>query len=351
MNTYRYDIEQRKAWVLDKWTRMKTVRQICQEAFISRATLYNWLEEFKDDKELLKKAEHFRNPKPKKVVKSSRPELISQVSTESIEHYKMLVSAIGGIDYDRVFSKKIVAVLIKRFTLSVKQACAIVGMDEEAYGYKPRKPEVEDYLVYEALVLKVRENRTIGFDELYEQVLNEHPDWTRKQMKRVYRDGMIYLERNRKKGGAVVSSIEIDNVSLQENKIVVPKKQLVGGAWKLNFIEIGDHKYVLYLLNSEDGSGLNAVEISDLSLEVILNFLNQCLLEHGQPKKLVVFGLPEFSAREITKWVWEHKMALMTLSLQKPENQMAFEEEQQKIKALFLSKQSQSVNEIIESLS
>lgn len=351
MNTYRYNAEQRKAWVLDKWTRLKTVRQICQEAFISRATLYNWLEEFKDDKELLKKAEHFRDPKPKKVVKSSRPELISQVSTESIEHYKMLVSAIGGIDYDRVFSKKIVAVLIKRFTLSVKQACAIVGMDEDTYGYKPRKPEAEDYLVYEALVNKVRENRTIGFDELYEIEMQEHPDWTRKQMKRVYRDGMIYLERNRKKGGTIVSNTIVQNVSIEEEIKIVPKRQLVGGIWKLNFVSLDQNKHVLYLLNADDGTGLNAIEIDNVSLDSILNFLNQCLLQHGQPKKLVVFGLPEFSAREITKWVWEHKMALMTLSLQKPENQMAFEEEQQKIKALFLSKQSQSVNEIIESLS
>ena len=194
MNTYRYDEEKRKQWVRDKIARAKTVKQICREASISRATLYNWIDEFKHLEQEIKANDE---EDPRTSGKTSRPELLQRTAHEIAERYRMLVSAIAGLDTNKTFSKRLVAMLIKRYTLTVSQACAIVGIDESLYGYKPRKPEVEDYIVYEALIKLIHEDRTRDFETCYELLLKAHSDWTRKQIKRVYRDGMVYLERQR----------------------------------------------------------------------------------------------------------------------------------------------------------
>src|SRR5690606_14148965 len=128
MNTYRYDEEKRKQWVKYKITGAQTVKQICREALISRATLYNWLDEFKHlEAELTGKND---DAEVSSIKKASRPELLQKASPEAGERYRMLVSAISGIATNKVFSKKLVALLVKRFTLTVPQACAVVGIDE-----------------------------------------------------------------------------------------------------------------------------------------------------------------------------------------------------------------------------
>lgn len=330
MNIHRYDTEKRRNWVLDKITRAKTVRQICQEAYISRATLYNWIEEFESDPELKVQAEQYRTPSPKKVEKVSRPDLLNSVNAETGEKYRMLVSAIESIDHSKAISKKLAAVLIKRFTLSVSQACAIVGLDESAYGYKPRKPEVEDYIVYEGLVNLIREDRSRSFDQLYDLLLEKNPDWTRKQIKRVYRDGMVYLERTRKKKTAE-DGVQTLAVPAVEPLVTLPKPARLskeGGTWNMGLIEdavsidgVPKPIWLLFLFDEETGQQINAVSgVGNITTENVLAFLDKAVSENGNPKKLKIPGKPALTVRELTKWVWEHRMALHTFSLQKPEN-------------------------------
>ncbi|RYF97374.1 MAG: hypothetical protein EOO00_00305 [Chitinophagaceae bacterium] len=338
MNTYRYEVEKRRAWVRDKMTRAKTVRQICQEAQISRATLYNWIDEFENDDELRDVLAASRQDIPKQIQKASRPELLNKVNSETGEKYRMLVSSIAGIDNNRNFSRKLVAVLIKRFTLTVAQACAIVGMEESSYGYKPRKPEVEDYIVYEGLVNLICENRRRSFEELYELLQQKHPDWTRKQMKRVYRDGMVYLERTRTKRPKdtpalpEVAAPQHDAVARVDNVAspgVSRRLQRTGGTWSMGLIEdeiisngVPEMVWLLFIIDEDSGLAMNgSIGAGIISTEEILSFMDRAVVENGSAKKLKVPGKPALSVRELTRWVWEHKMALHTFSLQKPENQ------------------------------
>jgi|GEM_PF-3206053 len=330
MNIHRYDTDRRKSWVLDKITRAKTVRQILQEASISRATLYNWIEEFEQDTDLKEAAERYQAPTPREIRKVSRPELLNNVTNETSEKYRMLVSALSGIDHDRVMSKKLVTALIKRFTLSVSQACAIVGMEEQLYGYKPRKPEVEDYIVYEGLVTLVREDRRRGFEELYDLLMEAHPDWTRKQIKRVYRDGMVYLERTRKKHKQTEAAITSATQEAADAPVAAAPVRVVrnGGTWNLALIEdaiISEGQprpfWLLVIFDEETGLQLNAqTGIGAITTDDVLSFLDRAIMENGNPKKLKVPGKPALTVRELTRWVWEHRMALHTFSLQKPEN-------------------------------
>lgn len=323
MNMHRYSEEQRRQWVKDKFSRAKTVKQICREASISRATLYNWIEEFKD----LSEAWNNREAEKLPATKTSKPELLAKASPETSERYKLLVSSLAGIDRDRTISKKLVAMLIKRFTLTVAQACAVVGMEEAEYGYKPRKPEVEDYLVYEALVKALHEDRSRDFETLYDILLTNHPDWTRKQIKRVYRDGMVYLERKR------------SNLRWEKAGKASPKTQITatpaaarihkpGGIWQLALLEQttkldGNETpyWMLCIVDEETNIPLNAtLGFGIVTTDDLLSFFDKAAAENGIPRKMKIPGKPALAAREITRWVWQHKMALHTLSLNKPEN-------------------------------
>ena len=328
MNTYRYDEERRKQWVREKMTRAKTVKQICREASISRATLYNWLEEFKE----LGNGHQYDESDSSSGQKASKPELLKKATQEAGERYRMLVAALSGIDTNQNISKRLVAVLVKRFTLTVPQACAIVGIDEEVYGYKPRKPEVEDYVVYEALVNLIREDRSRDFETCYEIILKNNPDWTRKQIKRVYRDGMVYLERQRsnvrweKVGKAKNKAAEVVETVAASTTAGRVKKP--GATWNLGFLEmssvidgVNQPWWTLFIQDEETGTPLNAENgFGEITTEQIISFLDRAAAENDIPRKLKVPGKQALAAREITRWVWEHKMTLYTLSLNKPEN-------------------------------
>lgn len=328
MNTYRYEEERRKQWVREKMTRAKTVKQICREASISRATLYNWLEEFKE----LENGHQYDDSESSSSQKASKPELLKKASQEAGERYRMLVAALNGIDSNNNISKRLVAVLVKRFTLTVPQACAIVGIDEEVYGYKPRKPEVEDYIVYEALVNLIREDRSRDFETCYEIILKNNPDWTRKQIKRVYRDGMVYLERQRantrweklgKAKNKSTGTTEVANAPAASGRVRKP-----GATWNLGLLEISSVVdgvnqpwWALFIQDEETGTALNAtIGFGEIATDQILSFLDKAAMENDVPRKLKVPGKQAMTAREITRWVWEHKMTLYTLSLNKAEN-------------------------------
>jgi len=328
MNTYRYDEEKRRQWVREKITRAKSVKQICKEALISRATLYNWLDEFKYLEDELKRKDE---DDPTFGKKSSKPELLQKTSPEAGERYRMLVAAIAGIDTDKTLSKKLVAMLVKRFTLTVPQACAVVGIPEDTYGYKPRKPEVEDYIVYEALVNLIHEDRKRDFETCYELLLQRNPDWTRKQIKRVYRDGMVYLERER-------SNIRWEKLGKAKKKAEVPadgmetpvaaRVRIEGGTWNLILLEytsmldgLQQDWWMLCITDEENGMILNArAGIGNVGTEDLLAFLDHAAAQNGVPRKMKVAGKPALTVREVTRWVWQHKMALHTFSLNKQEN-------------------------------
>jgi transposase-like protein len=342
MNTYRYDEQQIRSWVRAKVTREKTVKQICQEAVISRATLYNWMNEFPEDGAAVAVApeEEIITPKEAKAraVKLEKVGKKMPVS-DPAARYHMIVSSLKKADVDGSLTKKLVAELVKRYTITVAQACEIVGIDEATYGYKPRKPEVDDQIVYDELLRLIEEEPTRGFDHLYAILQQTQPDWTRKQLKRIYRERRLYLKRKRnKKSGKATGIVEMrvaetapvatKNAGNVTRSIRVKKPE---ATWSLGLVEqnvsdnIGGNdnsSWVLFILDHEQGTPLNARTGSGkISFEDVTDFLKMAAEENGKPKKLRVFAKEPFTNREITKWVWDNKVALHNLTLAKPENQ------------------------------
>ncbi|PZF74022.1 transposase [Taibaiella soli] len=322
MKTYLYDEEQRRIWVQYKYSRAKTVKQICREAGISRATLYNWINEFPED--VVGKGAGIELPFPEVKHANELVETLQAVPAEieGSSRYRMLQSALGVVDGDKTIARKIVAVLVKRFTLTVAQACDIVGIDEEVYGYKPRKPEVDDMAVYEALVGLILEDRTRGFTECYELLIARKPSWTRKQIRRVYKERRVFQLRKR-----------VRKVRTSEDGSVIPAATRLyrpGSIWTLGILnattQSGTPFWIAYIIDTDTTEMLNASAGSGKAAATdIEGFLTLAASENGRPQKLRIPGQPPFNDREITRWAWEQKVVLHTLSANKSENQAEFE--------------------------
>lgn len=314
MNTFRFSTEQREIWVSEKYNGTKSVKRICREAGISRATLYNWMKEF---------------PKPEGAgeeqmddVKTAPETLKVYSKYDAAAKYDMLVTALAQVDPTDQVKKKLVRSLVKRFTLTVAQACTIVGINEEIYGYKPRKPEVDDTLVYDELTRLINEDLTRGFIQCYEIIQQTHPEWTRKQLKRVYRDFRLYLKRSR------VRKAKISRIEEKPNRLFRPDTQ-----WQLGYLDSDNFSnennlnsyWIIYLLDEQDGKPLNAVTgTGEPTEEDVIYFLSLAVVQNGKPRKLKVPGIPPFNTREMTKWMLEYKVGITTLSMAKPENEQQF---------------------------
>jgi transposase-like protein len=335
MNTFRFSEEQRAIWVSEKYNGTKSVKRICKEAGISRATLYNWMKEF---------------PKPEGAGEELQEDLLllPESLTGYSKHdagskYEMLVTALAQVDPSGQVKKKLVRSLVKRFTLTVGQACTIVGIEEEVYGYKPRKPEVDDGLVYDELTRLINEDLTRGFIQCYEIIQQTHPEWTRKQLKRVYRDFRLYLKRSR------VRRAKISKIETRPNRLLRPDTQWILGMINGNNLlnnENNNSYWILYVLDESDGKLLNATSgAGEPTEEDVLFFLSLAVDQNGKPRKLKVPGIAPFNTREMTKWMLEYKVGITTLSMAKPENELFFQAENEKVGRQF-SQISETINEI-----
>ncbi len=311
MNTFRYDQDQRQAWVLDKLNGAKSVKRICREAAISRATLYNWIEEFpgqKDAARKIKAEEALALP----VSALSAPEI--SLKKSSAGRYEMLLKALTQADASGAVRKKLVQILVKRFTLTVAAACELAALDEAAYGYRPRKPEEDDRLVYEAISAVLEEDNTRNFEACCRVLQVANPGWPRKQIKRLWGEKKLYQQRarNRKQAMAIVPQ-------------AATRLRRPGASWRIGYATLSNEGF-LFITDEADGATLNArlVPGGASTAEDVISLCAVALTENGAPRKIILAAKAPFNSRDITVWVWEQKIALQMLSMGKPENEATF---------------------------
>lgn len=309
MKVHRYQEQQRRKWVFEMQHKLKSVKQICTEAVISRATLYNWVKEFSDE-----------NTTVNNEVSQEEEDTIAW---QPLDKHKMLLAALGKIDKDKKISQKLVSELMKRYTLTVAQACNIAGIDEALYNYKPRKPEVADRLVYDELVRLIAEDSSRGLDDCHLVLQSTHPEWTHKQIKRIYRQGRLYLKRTRARNIRLLNNF-LPQTPAHTDKILRLKRE--GAFWQTGVLEETSNNnayWILYIIDYNDSTPLNVtIGEGNITTEQLIAFLSTAKEENGAPKKMRVAAQPPFNTREVTRWVWDNKVALYNLSMAKPENQL-----------------------------
>ena len=325
MNTYRYDKEQRQNWVSEKYNGTKSVKKICKEAGISRATLYNWLNEFPEIKAAAAERESEEALAP--------PAPVVYYKHGITGKYEMLLSALSQVDATGLVKKKMVQALVKRFTLTVPQACDIVGLEESMYDYRPRKPEEEDKIVYDEISRILEEDGTRGFIDCYHILQQLHPGWPRKQIKRLWGEKRLYLQRSVVRRRSIRKPVETDARISRPN-----------ASWNLGYLSFPiDHQpaWALFILDEQDGQPLNMITgWGEATSEHITNFLSLAEEENGKPRKIRIPGKAPLNSREVTVWLWENKVALQSLSMGKPENMAATEEMENRVIAQLLQDKS-----------
>jgi hypothetical protein len=197
-------------------------------------------------------------------------------------------------------------------------------MEETAYGYRPRKPEANDQDVYDELVRLITEEPSRGFTECYEILQRTHPAWPRKQIRRVYKEKRIFLLRKRTR--KVPAKNTDGHTTAPAQEVAVVRRQRPDATWSLGLVAgrntSGDSFWLAYIMDAEDDTVLNAaVGPGHATREDLLDFLSLAAMENGRPKKLRIPGREPFTGRELTRWAWDQRATLITLSPNKPENQ------------------------------
>ena len=309
MKVHRYSEHQRRLWVHEMVHKTKTIKAICAEAEISRATLYNWQNELNG-------------------MDAKAKEEQSQASSlpwQPNDKYKMLLSALVKTDSDKTVSRKLVKELVKRYNLTIAQACALTGLPKESYNHRPRKPQADDKEVYAVLIHLLEEKKSRSLEDCIAVLQQLQPHWAIKQIKRVYRQGSLYLKRVR------VRRLPAAQEPVVRIKTDVPLRlRREGTFWHFGLIEqpvINDKKnWLLYLLDYNDGTPLNVLTGTGLITEEdVMQLVYASASDNGLPKKIRVPAVTLFTNRHLQKWCWKHKVPVYNLSMAKPENTLEAE--------------------------
>ncbi len=309
-------------WVHEMVHKTKTIKAICGEAAISRATLYNWLSEYQ-------KAESEQKQAAGNGESAGAPP-----RWEPNDKYKMLLSALVKTDSDKTISRQLAKELVKRYNLTIAQACSLVDMPEEHYGYRPRKPEADDKDVYAALVNLLAEDSSRSLEDCVSLLQNAQPNWAIKQVKRIYRQGRLYLKRTRMRRIARLP----EETALSETATTGVFKRITREAafWHIGLVEQNTaegNAWLLFVLDFHDGIPLNALTGNGQVTETdILQLVTKAAAENGTPKKIRIPAQAPFMSRDLTRWSWDNRVAIYQLSMAKPENLLEAEFIQDDIK-------------------
>ncbi|RYD52289.1 MAG: AlpA family phage regulatory protein [Sphingobacteriales bacterium] len=303
MNVHRYDEEQRLQWVKQRRSGALSVKQVMEQAGISRATLYNWLAEFPEAEAITETAIE------------AAPVVVEIAAQRSgTARWQMLQDALAVVDEATSVRQAIVRQLVRKHTVSIAQACAIAGLSVEAFEHKVRKPEADDREVYETLCRLLEEDPSRQFEELIVLLRRIAPKWPRKQIRRIYKEGRLYQRRARKKATPVVRPAGRDGLL---------RRQRPDAVWTLG-LAITASGTILYAADTVDQAGLGAIPILETDgaagETTLIQFLTETAAQAGMPRKLRVPGIAPFTAREVLRWAMQQQVGLQTFTFGKEEN-------------------------------
>ncbi len=293
-------------WVHQMMHKTKTIKAICAEAQISRATLYNWQSEFA----VLAKEDADRER-----------QTAASLSWQPNDKYKMLLSALMKTDADKTISRRLARELAKRYNLTTVQACALVNLQPDMYGHRPRKPEADDNDVYAALLHLLEEQNSRSLQDCIALLQVSQPGWTIRQIKRIYRQGRLYLKRTRIRRADSLPKKIISSFA----SAATPLQTLHEGAfWHIGLLEQQTSEetiWLLFVMNYTDGTPFHILTGRNEICEAdIMKLIKTAAAQNGLPKKIRLPAAAPFAGSDMQKWCWQNRIAIHNLSMAKPEN-------------------------------
>jgi hypothetical protein len=282
MGNYQHSKDDMRADVKAYVAKQKSIKTICADRGICRKTFYNWIDYFK------KKEKHLflKNEGAAKARRKNSQDIGSQ--------NLMLKSAVNKIVPEAI-QRKLVQNIVRRFSVTVEEACNTVGIDFEKYGYKPRVPEIDDQMVINAITDELTINPQIPLYNTFNAILAKYPNCPSKQMKRICKENKSAFDIYRNK---VKNDIRRAEKIKRQNAKVYRKSD----SWVMYVHEfqlskgilIGENQFssqatVMFLFDSEIKYLLNySIDGGYIKPGDVFNFLKMCTGKNGTPEKIVL---------------------------------------------------------------
>ncbi len=162
-----------------------------------------------------------------------------------------------------------------------------------------------------------RKNSNRSLEDCIAALQQAHPEWAIKQVKRIYRQGRLYLKRTRIRRVAHLPEAVV--LPIKETT-VSPRLVREGAFWHIGLVK-EKNVWLLFLLDYGDGIPLNTLSGSGQpSEEDMMQLVTKAASENGTPKKIRFPATAPFTSRDLTKWSWDNRVAIYNLSMAKPEN-------------------------------
>ncbi|MDX6851588.1 IS3 family transposase [Gilvimarinus sp. SDUM040013] len=261
------------------------VPELCREHGMSSATFYKWrskyggmdasmmarLKELEEENRRLKKmyaeerlkAEIVQEALPKKVVKPSR---LKEVAQDAVKHKDV----------------------------SIRVACAAVGISETCYRYQP-KLSSENAEIADWLIRLTHNQRNWGFGLCYLYLRNvKGYGWNHKRVYRIYKELELNLRIKPKKR----------LVREKPEPLSVP--EAMNDCWSMDFmhdqLEDGRNYRLFNVIDDFNREGL-AIEVDfALPAERVIRALDQIIEWRGKPKQLRCDNGPEYISGLLASW-------------------------------------------------
>jgi putative transposase len=191
--------------------------------------------------------------------------------------------------------------MISEFEMSVRRACAALGVSRSYYAYKPHPRDDRD--VTAALTELAEKKPTWGFSKLFAVLRKQGNPWNHKRVWRVYCLLKMNLKRKAKRRRP------------QRTRKAVAQPLLANHCWSIDFMR--DTLYsgrAFRTFNAVDDFNREvlAVEVdTNLPAGRVLRVLDRVAEERGRyPEKLRMDNGPEFASSAMAAWAEQHGVGL-----------------------------------------
>ncbi|WP_097010305.1 IS3 family transposase [Pseudodesulfovibrio profundus] len=278
----------------------RTVVDVCREHGVSSATYYKWKSKYGG-----MEASDIQRMKDLETENRKLKQMFADLSLENMA----LKDVIEKKPLRPVQRKEFVMHMVNAFELSLRKACAAMGISRSYYAYKPHPRDDSDVIA--ALTELAEKKPTWGFSKLFNVLRQQDKPWNHKKVWRVYCLLKMNLKRKAKKRLP------------QASRTAVAQPLAPNYCWSIDFMR--DTLYsgrVFRTFNAVDDYNREALAVeidTNMPAGRVVRVLDRVAEERGgYPERLRMDNGPEFSGTVMAAWAESHGVNLEFIQPGKP---------------------------------
>lgn len=201
------------------------------------------------------------------------------------------------------------------YRLSIKRACAAVGLSRAAYYKVPLSPQDKDVEVVDALNAMIERNGRWGFWKCFDRLRLDGRPWNHKRVWRVYCDMGLNIQRRTRKRLP------------RREPVPLAAGAFVNEGWALDFMQDvlcdGRRFRTLNVIDEANREAL-AIEVAQsLPSSRLIQTLDRLVQWYGAPRSIRLDNGPEMTSHDFVAWAQRKGIVLNYIQPGEP-NQNAY---------------------------